>query len=416
MKATILCIGDEVLCGDVLNSNGTFFAKELTEIGIEVVKHVVVSDDFEMVESAFKDAVDISDIIITTGGLGPTEDDMTKEAIAEVTGRKLVEIPEARKHVEDFFKTKLKGYRIAPNNYRQAVFPEGAEIIINESGTAPGAYLHLDGGKTVIMVPGPPRENTNMYNRHVKEYLQKRLNKFFSSKDYMTSGMGESDLEYELRQVIPKDSPVSVNTYFNDSGVKIKAVSKADNLEESKRELEKVDRIITDHFDRYIYSTKGETLPEKIVSLLTEKGLTFSCAESCTGGLLSSFITAIPGASEMFMGSAVTYTNEVKNRLLGVKKETLERFGAVSRECVEEMAEGCARLFDTDVAISISGIAGPTGGTPEKPVGTVFMGFYFRGKVTSEEFHISGDRRRVQHRSVYYAIHNIYKIIADAVD
>lgn len=416
MKASILCIGDEVLCGDVLNSNGTFFAKELTEIGIEVVKHVVVSDDFEMVESAFKDAVEISDIIITTGGLGPTEDDMTKEAIAEVTGRKLVEIPEAREHVETYFKQKLKGYRIAPNNYRQAVFPEGAQIIINESGTAPGAYLHLEGGKTVIMVPGPPRENTNMYNRHVKEYLQKRLNKFFTSKDYMTSGMGESDLEYELRKILPEDSPVSVNTYFNDSGVKIKAVSKADNLEKSREELEKIDRIITDHFRDYIYSTEGETLPERMVAMMSEKKMTFSCAESCTGGLLASFITQVPGASEMFSGGAVTYTNDMKHKLLGVRKETLKKHGAVSSSCVEEMAKGCAELFESDAAVSISGIAGPGGGTDEKPVGTVFMGFYLNGEVTSEEFHITGDRRRIQHRSVYYALQNIYKIITAAVD
>ena len=416
MKASILCIGDEVLCGDVLNSNGTFFAKELTEIGIEVVKHVVVSDDFDMVEGAVRDALEISDIIITTGGLGPTEDDMTKEAIAEVTGRKLVEVPEAREHVESYFRQKLKGYRIAPNNYRQAVFPEGAEIIINESGTAPGAYLHLEGDKTIIMVPGPPRENTNMYNLHVKEYLQKRLNKFFTSKDYMTTGMGESDLEYELRKVLPEDTPVNVNTYFNDSGVKIKAVSKADNLEDSKRELEKIDKIITKRFEKYIYSTEGETLPEKLVSFMSERNMTFSCAESCTGGLLASFITAIPGASDMFEGSAVTYTNEIKHRLLGVKNETLEAHGAVSSECVREMAEGCAKLFNTDVAVSISGIAGPTGATKDKPLGTVFMGFYVNGKVTSEEFHITGDRRRVQHRSVYYALQNIFKLMRESVD
>ncbi len=229
MKATIICIGDEVLCGDVLNSNGTFFAKELTEIGIEVVKHVVVSDDEDMVEGAFYDAVNISDIIITTGGLGPTLDDMTKEAIAKVTNRPLEENEEARKHVENYFIRKGKDYVLTPNNYRQALFPKGAKILDNDRGIAPGALLEIK-DKIIIMLPGPPRENTNMYYKHIKDYLINKLNKFFAVKDYMTSGIGESEIEYKLRDLLPDIEGVSVNTYFNDSGVKVKAVSKADNL------------------------------------------------------------------------------------------------------------------------------------------------------------------------------------------
>ncbi len=415
MKATIICIGDEVLCGDVLNSNGTFFAKELTEIGIEVVKHVVVSDDEDMVEGAFHDAVNISDIIITTGGLGPTLDDMTKEAIAKVTNRPLEENEEARKHVENYFIRKGKDYVLTPNNYRQALFPKGAKILDNDRGTAPGALLEIK-DKIIIMLPGPPRENTNMYYKHIKDYLINKLNKFFAVKDYMTSGIGESEIEYKLRDLLPDIEGVSVNTYFNDSGVKVKAVSKADNLKHAVENLDKVDEIITKNFKEYIYSVKGETLPQKLIATLKNRGLTFSCAESCTGGLLASYITEIPGASEVFMGSAVTYTNEVKHSLLGVKEETLKQYGAVSSNCVEEMVLGCAERFDTDVAISISGIAGPGGGSEEKPVGTVYMGFYYNGKVTSKLYNITGERKRVQTRSAYYAINNILKIINENVD
>jgi len=267
MNATIMCIGDEVLCGDVLNSNGTFLAKELTEIGIEVVKHVVISDDEDMVEGAFIDAMNISDLIITTGGLGPTLDDMTKEAIAKVTNRPLEENKHAREHVESYFIRKGKDFVLTPNNYRQALFPKGAIILDNERGTAPGALLELE-KNTVVMLPGPPRENTHMYTKHVKEYLIKKLNQFFAVKDYMTSGIGESQIEYELRDLLPKNSNVNVNTYFNDSGVKVKAVSKSDNLEHAKENLKEIDEIITKNFSEYIYSTKGESLQEKIVSMI----------------------------------------------------------------------------------------------------------------------------------------------------
>ena len=410
MKATILCIGDEVLCGDVLNSNGTFFAKELTEIGIEVVKHVVVSDDEDMVEGAFNDAVNISDLIITTGGLGPTLDDMTKEAIAKVTGRPLEENAEARHHVETYFKNKEKDFVLTPNNFRQALFPKGAKILSNDRGTAPGALLEID-DKMIIMLPGPPRENTHMYNKHIKEYLMNKLNKFFAVKDYMTAGIGESEIEYRMRDLLPDLEGVNVNTYFNDSGVKVKAVSKADNLKHAIENLDKIDDIIMNNFKEYIYSVKGETLPQKFVAVLKNMGLTFSCAESCTGGLLASYLTEIPGVSEVFMGSAVTYTNEIKHSLLGVKNETLEKYGAVSSQCVEEMALGCAERFNSDVAISISGIAGPGGGTPEKPVGTVYMGFYYKGKVSSTRYNITGERKRVQMRSAYYSINNMLKIM-----
>lgn len=415
MKAAILCIGDEVLCGDVLNSNGTFLAKELTEIGVEVVKHVVISDDEDMVEGAFFDAINISDLIITTGGLGPTLDDMTKEAIAKVTNRPLEENKEARKHVESYFKNKGKDFVLTPNNYRQALFPKGAKIIDNERGTAPGALLEIN-NKIIIMLPGPPRENTNMYYKHVKEYLVNKLNKFFAVKDYMTSGIGESEIEYKLRDLLPDIDGVNVNTYFNDSGVKVKAVSKADNLQHAIENLNTVDEIITKNFKEYIYSVKGETLPQRLLAVLKGRGLTFSCAESCTGGLLASYITEIPGASDVFNGGAVTYTNEVKHSLLGVKNETLEKYGAVSSECVEEMVLGCSEKFNSDVAISISGIAGPGGGSDEKPVGTVYMGFYYKGKVSSKLYNITGERKRVQTRSAYYAINNLLKIIEENID
>ena len=238
-----------------------------------------------------------------------------------------------------------------------------------------------------------------------------KLNKFFAVKDYMTAGIGESEIEYRMRDLLPDLDGVNVNTYFNDSGVKVKAVSKADNLKHAVENLDKIDDIIMNNFKEYIYSVKGETLPQKFVAVLKSMGLTFSCAESCTGGLLASYLTEISGVSEVFMGSAVTYTNEIKHSLLGVKNETLKKYGAVSSQCVEEMALGCAERFNSDVAISISGIAGPNGGTPEKPVGTVYMGFYYKGEVTSTKYNITGERKRVQMRSAYYSLNNMLKIM-----
>lgn len=417
MKATIICIGDEVLCGDTLNSNATFLAKELTQIGVEVIKHIVVSDNEVFLEHAFNEAVKISDLVITTGGLGPTKDDMTKQTLAKLTNSPLEQSEEAVKMLEKYFEHSKN--KLTPNNYTQTYFPKGATILENKLGTAPGALMekeidHKD--ITIFMVPGPPREMKNMYNVHIKKYLLKKTNKVFCYKDYMTTGIGESAIEYDLRKLLPDIKGINVNTYFNESGVKLKAVSNADNIEKAEENLKIVDKIIMDNFSEYIYSLNGETLPEMLTKMMKKNNLTLSVAESCTGGLLSSLITELSGVSSFYNGGVVSYSNEIKERVLNVKKETLEKYGAVSSKCVEEMAKGVAKLYDTDCAISISGVAGPEGGSDEKPVGTVYMGYYYKGKITTEKRNITGVRKRVQTRSAYYAMDGLRKIIKENID
>ncbi len=413
MKATLIGIGDEVLCGDIINTNSGFLAKELTNLGIEVVKHIVVSDEEDIMTKAFMDCINISDIFITTGGLGPTKDDMTKEVIATCLGLTLEENEEALKVVEKFFaKNKSK---MTPNNYSQAIIPKGAKVLSNDRGTAPGVLIEKD-NKIIIMLPGPPREMKHMFEVHIKEFLTKKLNKFFVVKDYMTTGLGESQIEYSLRKVLPDIKGVSVNTYFNESGVQLKAVSKAESEEEAVANLNIVDLIIKDNFSEVIYSEDNKGLAATLIDLLKENNLKVSFAESCTGGLLASIFTKIPEVSNVYSGSVVSYSNEIKNKVLDVKKETLEEYGAVSEECVVEMAKGVANLFESDCSISISGIAGPSGGSEEKPVGTVYISCYYKGETYWEKFEFSGDRTRVQSRSAYTAINYLRKIILKNID
>ncbi|HBG7334156.1 TPA: competence/damage-inducible protein A [Clostridioides difficile] len=403
MKAEIISVGTEILLGDIVNTNSQFLAKELASLGIEVYHQSTVGDNKQRLLECFDESLKRSDFVITTGGLGPTGDDMTKETAAEYFGQKL----ELHKHslevLESFFvKT---GKKMAENNMKQVYFPKDAIVLKNNNGTAPGAILEKD-GKFIIVLPGPPREMKAMFNESVKPYLQQFTNEMLVSKTLRLYGIGESNLELEILDIINEQTNPTVALYAKELEVTIRITAKAENEREAFKLIKPVEEKIKSRVGKYVYTegdisiSEGETALEDAVSkLLVEKNLTIAVAESCTGGLVSSSLINYPGISSVFLEGCVTYSNDSKMKRLGVKRETLEEFGAVSEQTAIEMAEGVAKGLKANIGISTTGVAGPSGGTKEKPVGLVYTAIYINGKTIVKKNIFNGDRRKIRLRA-----------------
>lgn len=371
MTAEIFCIGTEVLIGDIANTNAAYIAKKLSEAGINVYYHTVCGDNKARMSECLDIALSRSDLVITTGGLGPTYDDITKEIIAEKLGVGLELNDEVLARLEEYFaKT---GRTMTENNKKQAYIPDGADIFENSFGTADGIAIKKD-DKTVIMLPGPPREMKPMLDNQVLPYLSINSDHILVSSNVNIFGIGESAVENVLCDLMKNSSNPTVAPYVDKGEVRLRVTASAKDTDSAKALILPVTEHVKSVLGEYIYGIDEPSIESVLVKKLREKGKTISFAESCTGGFISKRLTDVPGASEVFGFGFCTYANEAKMNLLGVKKETLETHGAVSSETAEEMAKGALRVSGADIAVSVTGIAGPGGGTNEKPVGLVYVG------------------------------------------
>ena len=411
--AEILCVGTELLLGDIVNTNAAFLSQRLAELGINVYRHTVVGDNQERLKAALESALESADLVITSGGLGPTYDDLTKETVAEYFNRDMKEDAHSLARIEEYFKR--TGRVMTENNRKQAMMPEGAVIFDNDYGTAPA--LAVCGGdndsKTVIMLPGPPVEIVPIFKEKVMPYLMERRNSVIASRNVHIFGMGESAVENEIAEIMKNSKNPTIAPYCKEGEVRLRITASAKSEKEALDICDDaIDKITKTEVGKYIYGIDVESLEKAAIALLREKGLTLACAESCTGGLISKRITDIAGCSDVFVGGCVSYANEAKIKLLGVSEDTLREWGAVSEQTAKEMAIGVRRVLGTDIGVSVTGIAGPGGGTPEKPVGTVFLGISTRKGDQVRRLSLSSMRSRDYIRCV--SASNIFDMIISA--
>lgn len=415
MKAALLSVGTELLFGQITNTNTVYLSQMLNSMGIDVLYHHTVGDNparlKQMLELSFEDC----DIVITTGGLGPTQDDITKEIVSRVMGDELV----MHEDIYDEIKHRMLAYKdkVTENNARQAVMPSRCRIFHNSNGTAPGFALDRvkdpEGEKQwIVCLPGPPREMTQMFDKSVLPWLEEISGSAIVYREVRTFGIGESDLETLLMPFIDRQTDPTVATYAKNGETSVRVASKRENAHEAEEAVaEMIDRI-RDVAGQYIYSVDGREYPQVVGELLIRRGLTISSAESCTGGMFAAALTDIPGISSVFDRSLVTYSNEAKMDELGVKAETLQKYGAVSRETAIEMAEGVKRVSGSDIGISVTGIAGPGGGTLQKPVGLVYIGLAYDGKTYCRKIdRTTNDRQRNRRNAVLSMFDVIYRHI-----
>ncbi len=401
MRAEIISIGTELLLGDIVNSNAQFLGQELAALGIEMYYQQVVGDNEERILHAFKEAYNRCDIIITTGGLGPTDDDLTKEMVAKYFNKRLFEDKESLENLQEYFKFRKR--KMTTNNLKQALIPEGATAIKNNNGTAPGVIIE-ENNKIMIILPGPPKEMKPMFEEDIKPYLKSKSDSVIISKMIKILGIGESAVAETVKDLMESQSNPTIAPYAKEIGVILRITAKAENEAAALKLIEPLEIEIKNRLGENVYATEDISIEDVVAKLLIENKYTVSTAESCTGGMIASTLINYPGISEVFMEGAVTYSNEAKHKRLGVKNETLEKYGAVSEETAREMAIGIAKKANTDVSIVTTGIAGPGGGTEEKPVGLVYIGVYVKGKVKVEKHIFKGNRSKVRNQATITAL------------
>lgn len=400
MSAEIIAIGTELLIGQIANTNAQYLSRQLNHLGVGVFYHSVVGDNLERILEAFTIASKRSQFIFVTGGLGPTEDDITREAISLFSKKPLEEDPHSKERIESFFKAKNKP--MPERNVKQALIPKGAQILANDYGTAPGFILPLE-DTTFVSLPGPPREMQNLFEAQVMPALFEKERASIASKFIKVFGMGESLVEEKIMDLVLNQTTPTIATYATQGDVTIRLTAK-DEKNRGDEIFEPVLGEILHRLGKNVYSTENETLNEVVAKLLLTKNKTLSTAESCTGGNLAKSLTDIPGISKVFLAGFVTYSNQAKMKSLGVSSKTLENHGAVSGHTALEMAIGARLNARTDLAISITGIAGPDGGTKEKPVGLVYIGFSTGTNSFAKELRLSGDRDRIRNLTTLYAL------------
>lgn len=376
-SAEILCVGTELLLGEIVNTNASYLSLRLAELGISVYHQSVVGDNPKRLSEELSASLSRADLVILTGGLGPTADDLTKETAAELFGLSLVEDEKALNDIKAFFSR--TGRTMTENNAKQALVPDGCHILYNDWGTAPGMAIEgKEGseleGKTAILLPGPPREMKNMFEARVKPYLAARSGRVIVSKNLHLIGIGESAAESILRPLIDKCENPTLAPYAKDGEVRFRITALAESEAEGASMCDSLaEKVRASEVGKYVYGTDVGSMENAVVMALAADGETVATAESCTGGLIAKRLTDLAGVSAVFLGGAVTYANEAKMKMIGVSRESLEAYGAVSEQVAAEMARGVREALGSDFGISTTGIAGPGGGTPEKPVGTVYI-------------------------------------------
>ncbi len=388
-NAEIVSFGTELLLGELVDTNVAWLSARLAALGVSVYRHTTVGDNMERVIAALQEAASRADLVLTTGGLGPTSDDVTNESLGLATGREMVEYPEARRHVDEMF-ARL-GREPTASNYKQALFPEGSELIPNPVGTAMGALLEHD-GTLFATLPGVPAEMERMFEETLEPLIKERSEGAIVSRTLHFSGIGESALAEKVQDLLDASDP-TVAPLASAGKVRLRITTRAATIEEAEEKIEPVAEEILDRLGEYYFGEDDETLESALARLLTERGATLALAESCTGGLLAKRLTDMAGSSAYFMEGLVTYSNDAKERLLGVPHELLMEHGAVSEPVARAMAEGVREDAGTDYGLSVTGVAGPDGGTEEKPVGLVFVGLSDVSGTVAEKLHLSAWRR-----------------------
>ena len=368
MNAEIISVGTELLLGQVVNLDTAIVAQELSGLGINLLYSAVVGDNVDRLKHAVNTAISRSDLLIMTGGLGPTTDDLTKETTAACAGKKLVLHQPSLDRILNYFNEK----KVSSNQEKQAWLPEGCTVFQNDNGTAPGCAFQAENGCTVIMLPGPPSELTPMLKNYMVPFLKKEQEYVIVSHNVHIYGRGEAPVAQMLDDLMDGENP-TLAPYAKEGECYMRVTAKAPTEEQADAMCQPLIEEIKRRVGDFVYSVDVETLEELVVSELKAKGKKLATAESCTGGLLSKRITDVPGSSEVFEMGCVTYANQAKEDLLSVSHETLEQYGAVSPQTAREMAEGIVRRSGSDLGIGITGIAGPDGGTAEKPVGLIYI-------------------------------------------
>lgn len=412
MVVELISVGTELLLGNIVNTNTQFLAEKCALLGLSMYHQVVVGDNRARLAEVIRTGLKRSDVIILTGGLGPTEDDLTKEVCAEVMGFPLEEDPHTRERIEQYFKNGI--YKEIPeNNWKQAIIPAGAIVLDNDNGMAPGLILEKY-GKSAILLPGPPSELYPMFMKQVFPYLQKMQPEIIRSQMIKVCGMGESQVEDKLLDLIDRQGNPTIATYAKTGEVHIRVTAKASDEEEAKKLVKPVVKEIKNRLGDYVYTTReDETLEMALVKLLQKYELTVTTAESCTGGLLAGRIVNVPGASEVFNEGFITYSNKAKRKNLDVSKSTLKKYGAVSEQTAREMATGGVFATDSDACVAVTGIAGPDGGTEEKPVGLVYIATYMKDKVGVEKYQFKGNRAKIREQAVVKGLDLLRRSILD---
>ena len=402
MVVELISVGTEILLGNIVNTNTQYLAEKCALLGLSMYYQVTVGDNRDRLASAFETALSRSDVVILTGGLGPTEDDLTKEVCAEVMGFELVEDENTRERIAKYFKNSI--YKEIPdNNWKQAMVPQGATVLDNSNGTAPGLIMEKN-GKTAILLPGPPNELKPLFTEQVSPYLKKFQPQVIRSQMIKICGHGESQVEDKLIDLINTQTNPTIATYAKTGEVHLRVTAKADSEEDAKNLLKPVVKEIKKRFDTDIYTTKEEeTLEMAVIRLLKKYELTITTAESCTGGLIAGRLVNVPGASEVFREGFITYSNKAKRKYLDVSKSTLKKYGAVSEQTAKEMATGVVFATDADACVAVTGIAGPDA-EGEKPVGLVYIACYMKDKVKVEEYHFKGNREKIREQTVVKAL------------
>ena len=398
----LISVGTELLLGNILNTDAQFLSRELSKLGMNVFYQTVVGDNPDRLRKAVDIAKGRADIIITTGGLGPTCDDLTKQTLAEAFGKKLVFHDESAERIKDYFAQNLHGAPMPENNLQQAMLPEGCIILQNDWGTAPGCIFESEGCH-VVMLPGPPRECQPMFYAHVALYLRKLSGETIRSRTLKLFGMGESAVEALLRDRMNELKNPTLAPYAKTGEVELRITAKAASEAEADALIAPVENEVRAVFGDLIYGADVGSLEEVVLALLKEKGLTLSCAESCTGGLIAKRLTDLPGASAAFKGGAVTYWSEVKHGLLDVPQELLDQKGAVSTEVAKAMAEGARKVFGSDLAVATTGVAGPDSDERGNPVGLVYVALATSQGTACRELHLGQTRDRVRTTAAHHA-------------
>lgn len=409
MVVEIISVGTEILLGNIVNTNAAYLSEKCAGLGLSCYYQDVVGDNEERLSETIRLALSRADILLLSGGLGPTQDDMTKEVVAKVLGRPLYLHEESKAAIRNYFER--RGLEITDNNWKQAMVPEGCIVLDNPNGTAPGIIV-TDQGKHVVLMPGPPGEMIPMFESSVMPYLSTLQSCVIYSRIVKMCGVGESKVETMVEDLIEKQTNPTIATYAKTGEVHLRVTARAEDEKAAKKLVKPVVQELKSRLGDYIYTTEeGVTLEKAVVDLLAAYGMTASTVESCTGGMLAARLINVPGVSEVFKSGYVTYSNKSKRKLLGIRKNTLLKHGAVSEEIAREMVKSAAFLAKTDVCVSTTGIAGPDGGTDKKPVGLVYIACSVCGQTTVKEYHFSGNRAKIRDNTVSAALALMRKCI-----
>ncbi len=401
MRAEIISVGTELLLGQIIDTNAAYLSRELAGLGIGLYRRSTVGDNPQRLRQAIEEALDRSELVITSGGLGPTDDDLTKEMVAQVLGLPLVLHQPSLDSIRNYFAR--MGRKMTENNYKQALIPKGGKVLPNPKGTAPGIAVNAK-EKLVVCLPGPPRELKPMFCNYVLPLLQEESKGIILSRVLRICGLGESMVAEELSDLLARQTNPTIAPLASEGEVKLRLTTRTNSVEEAVRLLDEMEAKVRDRLGIAIFGVDQETLEHVVVRLLTQRQETLAVAESCTGGLLASRITDVPGASEVLDRGLVTYSNRAKEELLGIPAEVISQKGPVSPEVAHLMARGVKEKSGTDWGIGITGIAGPGGGTKGKPVGLVYLALEGPEVSIVRKLRWNGDRILIKRRTTQAAL------------